>query len=242
MNMNTGFDINSGQVVAYSDAETRKVFIQKTYAHLAGAVAAFAAIETLFIKMNLHIGAMMLLSKAGMFAWLLVMVLFGVVSVIAQRFAQNSVSKEKQYFGLALGVLAEAVIFLPLLGMALLVSGDGKLIQQAAVVTVALVAGLTAVVFTTGKDFSFLRPVLTIGFFVAIGIILMAMLFGFSLGAFFSGAMILFAAGSILYETSQIQYHYREDQYVSASLSLFSSVGLMFWYVLQFMLSFVNSD
>jgi FtsH-binding integral membrane protein len=64
------------------------------------------------------------------------------------------------------------------------------------------------------------------------GVILCAMLFGFSLGLWFSLAMIVLAAGAILYNTSNVLLHYRLDQHVAASLSLFASVALLFWYVL----------
>ncbi len=235
-------DINSNQVIAHADGNTRQRFIRKTYLHLAAAIALFAVLEFLMVQAGLHIKAMQLLSAIGTWGWLGVLLVFGFASSLMQRWAQTSISLEKQYMAWAGGVLLEALIFLPMIGIALAVSQDANLLQQASVVTIALVIGLTAVVFTTGKDFSFLRPMLTIGFFVAVGIIIMAALFGFTLGAFFSGAMILFAAAAILYETSQIQHHYHESQYVGASLSLFASVGLLFWYVLQFMMSFAGGD
>ena len=81
-----------------------------------------------------------------------------------------------------------------------------------------------------------------IGGFVAMGLIVASMLFGFSLGLWFSGAMILFAAGSVLYSTSNIIHEFHTDQHVAASLSLFSSVGLLFWYILQFMMSMGGDD
>ncbi len=236
------FDINSGQVIAYADGDVRQTFIRKTYIHLALAIALFAGLEWVMVSMGLHIKAMQLLSAVGTWGWLGVLFVFGFASSMMQRWAENSIALEKQYMAWAGGILLEALIFLPMIGMALLFSPDVNILQQASIVTIALVVGLTAVVFTTGKDFSFLRPMLTIGFFVAIGLIVLSAIFGFTLGVIFSGAMIIFAAAAILYETSQIQHHYHESQYVGASLSLFSSVGMLFWYVLQFMMSFASSD
>ncbi len=236
------FDINSGQVIAYADGDVRQTFIRKTYIHLALAIALFAGLEWVMVSMGLHIKAIQLLSAVGTWGWLGVLFVFGFASSMMQRWAENSIALEKQYMAWAGGILLEALIFLPLIGMALLFSKDVNILQQASIVTIALVVGLTAVVFTTGKDFSFLRPMLTIGFFVAIGLIVLSAIFGFTLGVMFSGGMIVFAAAAILYETSQIQHHYHESQYVGASLSLFSSVGMLFWYVLQFMMSFASSD
>lgn len=235
-------DINSGQVIAHADGDTRQRFIRKTYAHLALAIALFAGLEYVMVAMGLHIKAMQLLSAVGMWGWLGVLFVFGIASSMMQRWAENSISLEKQYMAWAGGILLESLIFLPMIGMALMVSQDANLLQQASIVTIALVVGLTAVVFTTGKDFSFLRPMLTIGFFVAIGLIVLSAIFGFTLGVWFSGGMVLFAAAAILYETSQIQHHYHESQYVGASLSLFSAVGMLFWYVIQFMMSFAGGE
>ena len=66
-----------------------------------------------------------------------------------------------------------------------------------------------------------------------------SMIFGFQLGTWFSVAMIGFAGAAVLYDTSNIIHHYPQDKYVAASLELFSSIALMFWYVLQM---FLNRD
>ncbi|PIE42249.1 MAG: permease [Gammaproteobacteria bacterium] len=232
-------DVNSGQVIAQADGSTRQLFIKKTYLHLAAAIALFALVETVMIQAGLGNAALKLLS-VSQWAWLGVLVVYGIASNLIHRWALTAFSIEKQYAAWFAGIVIEAVIFLPMIALATMYSAD--LLQHAAVVTMALVVGLTAIVFTTGKDFSFLRPALTIGFFIALGVIVASLIFGFSLGLFFSGAMIVFAAGAILYETSQIQHHYHESQYVGASLSLFSSVGLLFWYVLQFLMAFAGND
>ena len=80
------------------------------------------------------------------------------------------------------------------------------------------------------------------GGFVALGTIAASILFGFSLGLFFTGLMILFAAGAILYNTANVMRHYRTDQHVAASLALFASVALLFWYVLQATMSLASDD
>jgi FtsH-binding integral membrane protein len=107
----------------------------------------------------------------------------------------------------------------------------------AGILTLLLFAGLTAVVFTTRKDFSFMGSILKIGGFIAIGLIVCGAIFGFELGLVFSGAMVLLAGGAILYDTSKILLHYRTDQHVGAALELFASVALLFWYVLRIVMS-----
>jgi hypothetical protein len=137
--------------------------------------------------------------------------------------------------------VAEAVIFLPLLYVAANFSSP-DVIPMAGVITGFLFAGLTATVFITRKDFSWMRSILMIGGFVALGAIAASIIFGFSLGIIFSAIMVLFASAAILYDTSQVLHHYRTDQHVAASLSLFASVALLFWYVLRIVMSLSSDD
>ena len=155
------------------------------------------------------------------------------VATLAQWWANSQTSKPLQYMGLLLYTVAEAIIFLPLLFMVAVRSNSVEIFAQAGIISLSLFAGLTAVVFFTRKDFSFLAPVLTIGFFLALGFIAASLLFGFSIGNLFALLMVAFAGGAILYNTSNVLHKYRTDQHVAASLSLFASVGLLFWYVLQ---------
>lgn len=76
-------------------------------------------------------------------------------------------SQGQQYLGLGLFVVAEALIFLPLLLMANLMVPGGELILQAGIITAALFLGLTLIAFTTKKDFTFLGGILKMGFIVA---------------------------------------------------------------------------
>jgi len=217
-----------------AEPSARAEFIRKTYGHLAAAILVFVGIEGLLINSPLA-EPMTRTMLGGRWSWLIVLGAFLGVSWIADKWARSDTSPGMQYLGLGLYTVAEAVIFLPILYLAGL--HYPGVIPQAGVMTLLLFAGLTATVFLTRKDFSFLRPILAIGGMVAMGVIVAGILFGFSLGIFFSAAMILFAAGAILYDTSNILHHYRTDQHVAASLSLFASVALLFWYLLRLFMS-----
>jgi FtsH-binding integral membrane protein len=225
---------NLSDSVANSSATDRAAFIRRTYAHLAVAILGFIGLE--YYLVHSPFAAKLASSMTGGMSWLVVLGLFMGVSFIANKLALSQTSQQMQYLGLGLFVIAEAIIFLPLLFIATFYAGAG-LIQTAGLMTLLLVGGITATVFITKKDFSFMGSILSIGGFVAIGFIVCSMIFGFSLGLVFALVMVLFAAGSVLYTTSNILHQYRTDQHVAAALSLFASVALLFFYILQVLMS-----
>jgi len=166
---------------------------------------------------------------------LLVLGGFVVISWLASRTAHMATSKVAQYAALAGYVVAESIIFVPLLYIANRVAPGA--ITSAAAVTFLAFASLTAIVFVTAKDFSFLRGILLWSGVVAMVLIVAGVIFGFQLGTFFSVAMVAVAGASILYDTSNVLHHYSEDRYVAAALELFASVALMLWYVLRLFMS-----
>jgi FtsH-binding integral membrane protein len=115
-------------------------------------------------------------------------------------------------------------------------------IAVAAVATLAVFGVLTAIVFLTRKDFSFLGPILGISGLLIFGAILLGAFGLLNLGTGFCMLLVVFASGAILYDTSRILHHYRTDQYVAAALALFASVGLLFWYILQIVISLSGRD
>ena len=211
----------------------RAAFITKTYNHLFAAIVGFVLVEWFLFTSGLAeimAGAMLGTN------WLLVLGGFILVSWLATRAAHQSASLGAQYAALAAFVVAEAVIFVPLLYVAQYYA-QGGVIESAATVTVLGFIGLTAIAFWTRRDFSFLGAVLRWAGMLALIAIVAAVLFGFQLGTWFSVGMIGLAGAAILHDTSNIIHHYPEDRYVGAALQLFASVALMFWYVLRLFMS-----
>ncbi len=168
-------------------------------------------------------------------SWLLVLGGFIVVGWLATHVAHSARSLGVQYAALGGFVLAEAVIFVPLLWIANTYAPGA--IASAAWVTIAGFIGLTGIAFFTRKDFSFLKGLLFWGMLCALALIVCGSIFGFKLGIWFSVGMVALAGAAILYDTSNVIHHYPKDRYVGAALELFASVALLFWYVLSLFLS-----
>jgi FtsH-binding integral membrane protein len=229
-----------GETVAAAPVSERVAFIRRTYAHVAAAVLALVAFETVLIGTGI---AKDIVSSmfASNFAWLGLMVVFIGGTFAAQYMARSRSSIGMQYAGLALYVLLYGVLFMPILTIASLPAyGGGQLPLQAGIVTLAVFGGLTVAVFASGKDFSYLGPILGVCTFLALGVIIAAIIGGFSLGLVFSALMVALMSGYIIYDTSNIIHRYGTSEHVAASMALFGSVALLFYYILRIFMSARN--
>lgn len=247
--------------VATLGVSDRVTFLRKTYAHLTVALFGFALV-TYYLMAQATTFSLKFSGWAltgGGFNWLIVLMLFMGVGYLAERLARSETSKGLQYLGLGVAVVAEAVLLQPMLwilvmkfggnaGRMAMASGDlamgseaGKILAESVGITLAIFSGLTATVFWTKKDFTFLRGALSIATFAVLGLIVCSMMFGFHLGAIFTGFMILLMAGYILMQTSLVMSYFPPSGYVAASLMLFSTIATLFWYVLRLMMELNSS-
>jgi FtsH-binding integral membrane protein len=215
----------------HAEQSERAAFIRRTYAHLAGAILAFIGLESVLLNLpNIDqiVGGMF----GSRMSWFIVLFAFIGAGWLANAWAQSNTSPALQYLGLALYVVAEAIIFLPLLYIAKRFGGS-DVIPTAAIMTLSMFGGLTLAVFVTRKDFSYLAPIIGIGSFLALGaVIAFAFIGGATFGLVIAFGIVALACVSILFQTSQIMLHYRTDQHVAASLGLFASVATLFYYIL----------
>jgi len=224
-------NLNPASVAQAQAVETRSQFIWKCYAHVVGAILAFAAIEAYLFSS----GIAERIALPMMQNWLMVLGAFILVSWGASHVAHRLESKTSQYVAFAVFVFAEALIFAPMLFMAMLYQPG--VIDSAAGVTVLGSVGLIATAMITRRDFSFLRGMLVWMGILALVAIVSSVIFGFHMGTWFSVIMIGFAGAAVLYDTSNIIHHYPADKYVAASMALFASIALMFWYILRLFMS-----
>jgi FtsH-binding integral membrane protein len=224
-----------GVPVSEAPAAVRADFIRKTYLHLSGAVLAFVGLEAMLLSSPIA-EPLVRTALGTRYGWLVVLGAFMLVGWVAERWARSPTSVPMQYLGLGLYVVAEAIIFLPLLYVAAAMAGP-QVIPEAGIYTVLVFAGLTGTVFLTRHDFSWMRGLLMVGAFAGLGVIVASILFGFTLGSVFTVLMIVLAAGYILYYTSNVLHHYPVGSHVAAALALFSAVALLFWYILRLLSS-----
>jgi FtsH-binding integral membrane protein len=214
----------------------RATFVGNVYKHVAGALAAFMAFEVLLFNLGIADSMRSFFFEGGSQArWLLVLGGFMAMQWFAANAAADLVNPSRQYVGLFVAALGQALIFAPMLSYAF--DRDPGAVLQAAVVTGIAFALLTAIGLFTRKDLSFLRPIMMWGFGLALIAIVGAVIFNFALGTWFALAMIGLSGVSILYQTQSVVRRYPVQAHVAAAVALFSSLMQMFWYVLQLFLS-----
>jgi len=241
--------------VATVGVSDRVAFLRKTYAHLGGALIAFAGVTAYMMRYMSDLSLRWAFWGSQGMNWLLVIGLFIAVNIGAQRLARAETSRSLQYVGLGLAVIMWSFLIQPMIWVAVLRFGNAAeilqpdgvhvalsakaaaVIGESAVITLAIFIGLTVTVFLTRKDFSFMRGILSICTFAAFGTIVASVLFGFTLGSLFSGAMVLLMSGYILYQTTLVMSYFRPTQHVAAALMLFATVVTLFLYVLDLVMS-----
>ncbi len=223
--------VNYAGPVIGATVEDRSAFIWRCYAHVAMGILAFAAILTYLVSSGLAYA----IAPTMVQYWWATLGAFMLTSWGASHLAHKIESKPMQYAAYAVLVVAQALIFSPMIIVAMAMQPG--IIESAAWVTLLGVGGLIATAMITRKDFSFLRGLLVWGFVLAAVGIFSSLIFGFELGTWFSVAMIGFAGAAVLYDTSNILHHYPQDRYVAAAMALFASIALMFWYILRLFMS-----
>ena len=209
----------------------RVAFYKKTYSHVAGGV-----LEYLLMQSDTIIEFMFSMTEG--YKWLIMLGGFMLATSYAENMAMRTTDKNMQYLAYGIYIFFQALIFVPMIAMAAFYMDSGvEILYQASTVTLALFTGLSVAVLMTKTDFSFLKTGLTIGFFIAIGLIIAGILFGFNLGLWFSVGMCLLAGGSILYQTSNLVNKFGAEDYIPAALGLFASLMLLFWYILRIFMS-----
>jgi hypothetical protein len=217
--------------VSQASVEDRSDFIWKVYAHVVAAILAFAGIEAYLLQS----GIAAQIARPMLENWWLVLGAFILAGWGASHVAHRLESTAAQYAAFAVFVFMEAIIFAPMLFIAMAMKPG--IIDSAAGVTLLGAGGLIATAMITRKDFSFLRGMLVWGGILAMVGIFSSFIFGFEMGTWFSVAMIGFAGAAVLYDTSNIMHHYPQDRHVAAAMALFASIALMFWYILRLFMS-----
>jgi len=174
----------------------------------------------------------------GKISWLLVLGIFWAASYICEKLT-TSKEKEMQYVGLTIYIAAYAVIFLPLISIVIEYSYGSwrqamdNVLIPAFISTFTVFAALTATVFATKTDFSFLRTIAIFGTFFAIGAIIIFTVSGMHVGSWFAIAMIILMSATILYQTDQIKTKFDTTQHIGAGAMIFASFMVLLWYVIK---------
>jgi len=235
MQDNNPYAFAGGVPAIHAAADERAVFLKKVYSLLLAGLLTFAA--TLWAADNVPAVQNLCESlwrtiSGSKFGFLLYLGIFIGGQMLVHAMAEKKPINIVLFFGWAflLGLLIAPIVLYA-------AQAAPETLTQASLLTAIIFIGLTAVVFFTGKDFSFLRGILGVGMFGLLGIAIAGMIFGFTLGLWFSALAVLLFAGYIVYDTSNILHHYTTNMAVTGAIVLFTDVVLLFKHLLILMLN-----
>jgi FtsH-binding integral membrane protein len=211
-------------VAAEAPIAERAAFLQRTYLLVLAGVFGFAF--TLWAAGNIAAVNSQVRSLYSN-PWIPLIAMFGggyVVRAIAHRYPLNLVAYFAYVFLMGL-LIAPIVLFTA--------GASPDVLTQASILTALVFTGLTGYTFLTRHDFSFLGGALTIGLFAMLGVGVAGILFGFSMGLWYSLAGVVLFSGYVLYDTSAVLHRYATDRHVSAAIELFTDIVMLFWYLLS---------
>ncbi len=227
----------AGLTAFESPLDARLAFIRRTYLHLVGAVGLFVALSFVLFASGASLAITQWMYGTG---YGVIVALVGMVgvSIAASAMAHSAKSSTTQYLGLLLYTLGLSLFVTPILYVAVSLPQfrGHHLLETAAGLTLVTFGGITTLVLTTKKDFSFLAPIVFAALLVAVGVAICGAIFGFTPGLWLTGLLVLVTAGMVLVSTSRVIHDYKLDQHVGAALDLFSSIVMLFLYVLLFLM------
>ena len=122
-------------------------FLRRVYGHVFGAIVLMIGIETLLFTTGMNLKLLVLMGQS----WWISLLVFMVVSWLAERLAYSGASAVAQYTGLGLFVGVQSLITAPVLTIATMTNPN--LIGQAAFVTLLITGSLTLFVVLSKSDF-----------------------------------------------------------------------------------------
>lgn len=216
---------------AFAAASERAQFLKKVYGILFLGMLGFAG--TLWATAHvpfandlaMQVGSLIYGHRWG---WAIYMGTFFAGSWLVNRLAETRPINVIAYVA---WVLLLGFLIAPLVLMVSRTNGP-EIVTQASLLTALVFGGMTAIVFYTSKDFSFLRSGLLLVGWVLLGVGVVGAISGFSIGLWFSAAVVVLMAGYILYDTSTILHRLPTTMAMSGAILLFTDVVLLFKHLL----------
>jgi modulator of FtsH protease len=208
---NSGWgNLTQGATAAQASLADRLSFIRKVYA--------LFFIATIFAIGGVALGFMFppLMVAMASSPWIVLLLMIGgVIGAQAVRHVPGVNLLALFGFTTLTGVIISPVLYY------ISLTNPASIIQ-AGVLTVGIFGGLTAYVFISRRDFSFLRGMVVTGLIVVILAGLLNIFIGSTaLGFAVAAATLLLFSGFVLYDTSNIIRRYPTNEYIAGALSLY---------------------
>lgn len=210
-------------MVAHASAETRALFIRRTYEHVAFALFAFFLIEGALIASP--VGSLINRWMVAPHMWLICLALYLALSWGVYLSARSNRPASMLYASLALYLAFTPPVLVPLIRRAAAFATP-QVVPMMALVACLLMLAVSLAAFTTGRNFTHARFVLKVSVFLGAGLALAVAAFGFNPALGFAAGLVIFSGGILLAATARIMHQYAPHQHLAASMVLLASSAI----------------
>lgn len=216
---------------AFAAVQEKAAFLKKVYGILLLGILGFAA--TLWATANVPFANDLAMQFGNAIygqrhGWAIYLAAFFGGSWLVHRLAEV---RTINVIAFAAWVVLLAFLIAPLVLILSRVNGP-EIVSDAALLTAVVFTGLTAIVFFTGKDFSFLRGILMFAGFALLAVGLIGAIGGWSVGLWYSAAVVVLMGGYVLYDTDTILKRLPTTMAMTGAILLFTDVVLLFKHIL----------
>lgn len=208
-------------------------FVRKTYGWFAYTLGLGAV--TAAVSFNLCLPY--LASIFSGFTWLGIILVYMVLGFVFSRLVASE-NRTKAFLGMSAFAAMEGALFGPLIGLCFMMTGGLHLVGYALGVTAVMFGAMTALIFLTRADLTWMGGGLSVLTLAFIGVIVLGCIVGFGpIGSLLiTGVGILLICGWTLYDTSKIVHHYSDGDEMIAATMLHIDFATLLWYVLLYMM------
>jgi FtsH-binding integral membrane protein len=206
----------------------RMGFIRRTYLHLLGEIGAVGLVTWI----TLQTPALSRIAVGLLSNMLFYFAAFFGVALVSRKLMAGERSAATQYVGAGLWVVLLGLLVAPLAMIVHAKTGSYDILGRGFLLTGCVFGGLSAYVFTTKKDFSFLGGALSMASLLLLGVAVISVFLGWGGGSpVWSILWVVLLGGWVLYDTSQVLHHRRVGQHVAASVDLLVDFVYLFIHI-----------
>lgn len=226
-------DYYAPDIVVNSKPKLRLNFVKKSFLNLSIFILAFLMLATITYRSSSFpiFVTIILINEYAPYILLIALIL---LSILINFMASKAESLVLQYIYLLTYIFLANIVFIPILSF--ISNFDASILFYLFTLILILSATIFYLSFLDQTDFSFVKNFLNLSAIIVLCSFVFTLFLSPSVYFWFSAGIILLIGTSMIYETNRIIYKYKTNQFASASLAMLSSIPMIFFHIIRYLL------